>query len=375
MALNNRDVDVSDLRVQWGDARLFADGHVGETMDLKFDVVAPNLAAIDPSLRGSVTLTGDVTGAQKKPRVTAELAGDSLRAGEYAAGRIEGDIDMDLAFGSPADVRLIAWRASHGETVADSVRATLSGPRDDLRATLAVASGESSAALVLRGALADTAWSGVIEDVRLRHDAKSHEWQSRGRAPLFLSRSHVRADSLVIASGAARVAMRAEWQRGDTTHAALDVSGFELSVFQRFLGDAQITGTLNGAGAVTIDPLGGIVGRIDFVPGPGEIALSGRRVAYSGRIAGRADSSGMFAELDFSLKDGAAQLAMIDASLSIPSFVAGRDSLGNQPLAGGLDVECANIAPLLALVEPSWSKASGALTAHVTPVARRETSN
>jgi translocation and assembly module TamB len=368
IALKDGEADLSALALEWGDARLSAHGHAGRTMNLEFDAAAPNLAPIDSSLNGGVTLRGAVTGAQKKPRVNVDITADSLRMGEYAVGRLEGHVDADLSFSSPADVHLLALRASRGASEADTVRVDVTGPRSDLHASVAAVKGIRHAALALRGALADTTWSGWIEDVNVRPDSATAEWRSRGRAPLFVSRSRVRVDSLVIAHGDARISAHAAWQRGDTTHAELDVRGFELSTFQRYLGETSITGTLNGSAVATIDPSGRIVARVDFVPGPGEIIQAGRHVGYEGRIAGRADRTGLSAHVDLALKEKSVGLATVNAKLSIPGFVAGRDSLGAQPIEGALDLDCPNIAPVLSLIDPSWSKSSGALTAHVTPL-------
>ncbi len=368
VVVDNREADISALRLAWGDARLSADGHVGRKMDLNFDVAAPNLAAVDSSLHGGVTLQGAVTGAQKKPRVSATLAADRLRVRDYAVNRLEGHVDADLSFASPADVELLALRASRGTTTVDSVRVRVAGPRDDHRASVEVAKGGSRAAITLHGALADTTWSGWIEDLKVRADSSSNQWESRGRAPLFVSRSRVRADSLVLASGDARITAHAAWQRGDSTRASVDVRGFELSTFQHYLGkDTQITGTLNGAAAATVDPSGRITAWINFVPGPGEIVQAGRHVAYEGHITGRADASGVFADVNLGLKESSVALATVMAKLSIPGFVAGRDSLGTQKLEGGLDLDCPNIAPVLSLIDPSWSKSSGTLTVHLAP--------
>jgi translocation and assembly module TamB len=382
IAVNNGEADISALRLQWGETRVIADGHAGKTMDLEFDVTAPNLAAIDSSLHGSLSLRGEIAGARKTPRVVADITADSMRISGYGARRLEGHVDADLAFASPADVRLLVLGAARGEMKADTVRVSLTGPRDDVRASVAVARSGLSAALALHGALSDTdgrsdprvgpaphvTWSGWIEDARLRHATDAPEWRLRARAPLFMSRSRVKADSLVLASGSARVSAHGAWQRGGTTHAELGLSGFELSAIERFLGEGTtMTGALNGAASVTIDPAGGIVARVDLVPGPGEVARVGRKVGYEGHIAGHADSSGVFAEVAFALKEAGARVATVDAKVSIPGFVPGRDSLGTQPIEGGLDVECPNVAPIVPLLVPAWSKAGGSLTAHLEP--------
>jgi translocation and assembly module TamB len=367
VALDHGAADVSALRLEWGDTRVSADGHAGDTLDLDFDVAAPSLAAIDSSLHGAVSLRGALRGPRDRPGVTADIAADSLRVREYAVHRLEGHVDADMAFAAPADVRLLALGASRGESAFDTVRVDIAGPRDRHRASVAVARGGTRAALAVRGAWADTAWSGSIEGASLG-DAAAGQWRSSGRAPVFVSRSRVRADSLFLASGGARLSARGAWQRGDTAHAEIDLRGFELSTFQRHFAEGlQITGTLDGTAVVAVDPDGSIGARVDLVPGPGQIALAGKNVAYTGHATGRADATGVFAHVDLHFTQATAHLAAVDAKLSIAGFVAGRDSLGGQPLEGAVDVDCKDIAPLLAVFAPSLARASGSLTGHVSP--------
>jgi len=372
VAVNNGELDFSALHIAWGDARVTADGHAGKTLDLEYDVVAPNLAAIDSSLHGSVSIRGSASGARKKPRVNADITGDSLRVRTYAARRLEGHVDADLSFASSADVDLLALGVASGETTADTVRVRVAGPREDHRAMLAVAMKDVRAEITLHGSFADTAWSGWIENLRVAQPAAG-EWRLHDQAPVFVSRSRVQADSLVLESGDTRLAAHGTWQHGDSTHAEIELKDFALSFFQPFLADSvKITGAANGSAFVSIDPDKGVVARVDLVPGPGEFVMADKKIAYEGRVTGRADETGVFAKLDFDMQQAGVPVATIDADLSIPGFVLGRDSLGTQPLDGGLDVECKNIAPVMAVFAPALPGASGTLSAHLSPVGTAE---
>lgn len=366
VTLNDREADVSALRLEWGNTRVSANGHAGDTLNLDFELAAPNLAAIDSSLHGALSLRGELRGPRHRPGVVAEVAADSLRVRGYAVHRLEGHVDADFGFASPADVSLLALGASRGESIFDTVRVDVSGPREDHRATLVVAKGDTRAALALRGALADTSWSGWIDDASFSHSVAG-EWRSNRPAPVFVSRSHVQADSLLLESGSARVSAHGSWQRGDTVHAEVDLRAFELSTLQRYLADGmQITGTLAGTAAATIDPARRIEARVDLVPGPGKIVLAGKKLDYAGRATGRADSAGVFAQLDLTVEETGTRVATVGGKLSIPGFVLGRDSLGTQALEGAIDLDCKDIAPVLAVFAPSI-RAWGSLTAHLAP--------
>jgi autotransporter translocation and assembly factor TamB len=280
VAVENGEVDVSSLHLEWGDARVDADGHAGKTLDLDFDVVAPNLAVIDSSLHGSVSLQGSASGARKKPRVIADLTADSVRVRTYAARRLQGHVDADLSWVAPADVDLLALGAARGGTTVDTVRVRISGPRDDHRATLSATRKDMRGALTLHGSFADTTWAGWIEDVRVAQGAAA-TWQLHDRAPVLVSRSRAQVDSLVLVSGETRFAAHGSWQRGDSTHAEIELNHFELSAFQGYLTEGiVITGTADATAFVTSDPGKGVTARVDVVPGPGELVLADRKIAY-----------------------------------------------------------------------------------------------
>ena len=322
VTVDRREADFTDLHLAWGDTRVSADGHVGANLDVQVDLVAPDLALLDSSLHGSLSIQGTARGPRARPVVAATVRVDSLRAREYTVDRLQANIDADLAFASPADVRVVAVGASRGVTRFDSVTVSMDGPRERHHASVLLAAADRRFALSVAGAYADSTWSGWIEDMRLRHPMVG-EWHSLGRARVAVSRSHVQLDSLALASGNARLTAVAAWRRG---------------------GEA----------------------RIDLAAGPGKIVREGSSIDYAGRLTGHADTTGVFARLDVDLgREGA--LATVDGEVSLPHFVIGRDSLATQPLEGSIDVTCADIGPVLAVFAPDVAKSSGALTAHVSP--------
>ncbi|HXV14773.1 MAG TPA: translocation/assembly module TamB domain-containing protein [Candidatus Krumholzibacteria bacterium] len=367
IAFDGDAVDVAALRVAWGDAHVVADGHAGDTIDIDFDVTAPNLAVIDSSLAGAVSLKGSMRGTRKQPGVTADVAADSVRVGAYAVHQMKGRVDADFAFAAPADVRLLALGVARGGTVLDTVRVDASGPRDAHTASLLVARKGASAAVTLRGALADSAWSGWIEDVRV-HDDMLGDWRTNGRSSVFVSSTAARTDSLVLDSEGARLSARVSWRRGDSTHVAADLRGFELSRLQRRPGRGlKVTGALEATAMAVVDPSGRILARADVGAGPGEIALQDKKVGYRVRASARSGADQVSALVDADVDGAGAKVATIDGSLAIAGFVLGQDSLGAQPIEGRLDVDCRDVGPLLAVLAPSLTNASGSLVAHVTP--------
>jgi translocation and assembly module TamB len=367
VVVSGREAEMTGLHLAWGDLHVNADGQAGDTLAIDVDATVPDLSLLVPSWHGAVTVDGSAHGPRRSPTVVATFAADSLRVREYSVHRLEGNVDASLALVAPADVHVLALGAARGKTVFDTVRVDLGGPREQHRASFFVAKDELRGALTLRGAYADTSWTGWIDEMRFSHDLAG-TWSTSRRAPVFLSRSRARVDSLSLARDGARIDAHARWQRGDTAHVEVDLHKLELATLAvRRKSPREITGTLDGVLVATIQPTGAVDARVDLTAGPGHIALSGNQFEYRGRVTGAADATGVTARLDLDLEQGERSVATVDADVSIPGFVAGRDSLGPQTLEGRLDLECRDVGPVMSVLAPGLAKASGSLTAHVTP--------
>lgn len=367
VSVSDGEAEISGLRLAWGDLHLNADGHAGDTLRIDVDLTAPDLSMIDSTLGGAISLEGSVWGPRRSLTIEAAFTADSLRAREYSVHRLEGSVDASLGFVAPSHVHVLALGASRGETSFDTVRVDLDGPREGHQATFYLNQDQRHGLLKLRGTYADTTWAGWIDEMRFSHDLTG-TWRTSGHAPVFLSRSRARVDSLSLARDGARIDAHAAWQRGDTAYVEVALRELELSsLAKRRASVREVTGKLDGVLVATIQPTGGIDARVDLTAGPGRVALSGNQFEYRGRLTGTADGTGVSARVDLDIEQGNRSVATVDADVSIPGFVAGRDSLGHQTIAGQLALECLDVGPVLGVFAPGITRSSGVVRAHVTP--------
>ncbi|HKW15102.1 MAG TPA: hypothetical protein VJS69_11500, partial [Candidatus Krumholzibacteria bacterium] len=245
VTVKNREADLSDFHIAWGRTHLRADGHAGKELALDVDLAAPDLGALVPAWRGGVTLKGSAHGKLPHPAINATIDADSLRVHDYGATHIEGKVAFDPKFATPLDINLIALGAARGETVLDTVRVVATGPRDGHRVSLSAARGKMSGSITLAGALADSSWSGVVDDMRF-HMPTAGAWHTNHRAPLYLSRSRATLDSLVLVSHDASLALHGSWQHNGAVDGALTLHAFPLAVLQEYLHGATVSGDVNG---------------------------------------------------------------------------------------------------------------------------------
>jgi translocation and assembly module TamB len=358
--------DISDLSLTWGDANLLADGHVGEPCDLTVRAHVPDISWIVPDARGVLGVDGTFRGDLAHPAVDATIVADSIVVGGYGVTHVDAVIAADLASAAPGRVRVSAAGIVFGETAIDSARIGLGGTRHDHRIDITVSRPGARLDIDAHGDYSDDAWRGLIDSLRVR-EARVGTWRARGRSPLHLSRSAAELDSLRLVSGDATIDAHATWVRDDTAHVFVALQRFPMAGFAAYLpAGARVTGTLDGTATMTIDAGGRITGRAALIPGPGTVSVAGVSSDYDGNIRALADSSGVSATGTMALRHGTVELATLDAAVEIAGFVAGRDSLGAQPLSGHLNADCADIAPVLALVAPGYTHAAGTLTARLT---------
>jgi len=359
-------IDASNINIIWGDAEVRADGHLGEAFDMTAHLNAPDVSWLMPGVQGAVRLDGTVRGSRARPAVDVTVEADSVRFRAYRVDRIGGRVAVDLEAGAPANTHLRATGMDIDGTLVDSVHVDLTGTRADHAISLRASAPEMGIALDASGALSDSAWSGRVDSLRVRHRLVG-SWHSERAAGVQVSRDGGAVDSLVLASDGARAVIRGTWARGDTARASVVLARYPLSGIQRFLPPgSRVTGTLDGSVQATRDARGAITGSAALTPGPGDITVLGTTLGYGGRVQARADSGGVSAAATFALLRDRDSVATIEAAVSVAGFVAGRDSLGDQPLTGHLHADCADVAPVVALVAPRCSKAGGTLTARLS---------
>ncbi len=82
------------LDLEWGAARVKAEGEAAAQLNLSFDIAVPDLGLAYPGASGSLRASGRVGGSRALPSIQAQLAGAGLELRGYRLGRVDGRVDL-----------------------------------------------------------------------------------------------------------------------------------------------------------------------------------------------------------------------------------------------------------------------------------------
>jgi translocation and assembly module TamB len=378
--LHGQRTEVPRLQVTWGTASVEANGRVAPTLDLAWQLSAPNLGIVIPQGGGSVLARGRVSGAPKTPRIEVHGQGQELRFGgaastaSIAAANVDGDVD--LARGGPFTLDLHATDLRSGEQRLTELTVQGRGTQGShtIATTALIQDGRLDVTLAggISGDLSSSAtWSGTIQRLDLT-SKPTGTWRLGGPAPLTASAAAVQLRDFCLSGGLngpgnARLCAAGGWAKAGSWDVNATIAGLPLDSFRTFLPtDLRITGDLNGKVAARGDFRGAhavLAGAdVDLRPGPGEIRFpgaEGKTTAFryeQGFVRAQAGEGGAgHADAGLTLSG----VGTMSANLQIPRMAPGTP-LKSQPLAGRIDVNLSNLAFVEGFV-PDLNRPAGTL--------------
>lgn len=354
---------LSRLDMTWSDARLGASGWIGDSLDLNFDLTAPNLGVAVPQGGGSVAAKGRVSGPMKTPRIQATADGQGLRFGTTTVGQAAVVADVDLSPSGTVVLDLNSTGVISGENRIDELTVRGRGQRSSHQLALAARNEMGRLDLALAGGLTGTtAWRGQIRQLDLRA-RQTGDWSLVRPAELAASPESVALQGFCWQSGGAQLCADGGWAQDGAWNVDSTVANLSINRFQDFLPtDLEVTGDINGK--VRARGNGAVLASadVDLRPGPGEIRFpgdEGRMMAFryeQGVIQAQAGAGGQgVATANIALVD----VGSLTARLNIPRLAKGTP-IQSQPLSGRIDVNLANLAFLEGFV-PDLNDPAGSL--------------
>lgn len=357
-ALNLRDetLTLERLTASAAGARLAADGRLGvgpelgsvpadAALDLRFDLRAPDLAALLPGAAGRLGFDGQVNGTMADPRLGLRLEGSGLRFADpaadatFALAQIDGNLEAGLAPAAPLRLQLDASALQVADQEITTLRVRGDGMLSEHRLELAATAAAGPAlAIASSGSLRDDGdYRGVLEQLDLQLPEHADLGLVRP-APFALTDGRIALGPLCLGDGRQSSAcLGIEQPDAERLALTLDAERIDLALLDALLPpDLGVSGhvvasarfTLVGdllSGAAQVDlPAADL--RITLPQGQDELSLAGTRLAVE------ADAARLNAVLAVPITE----FGRVDATVDLPGLRLG--AAPEQPLRGRLQL-------------------------------------
>ncbi|MGF1547499.1 MAG: translocation/assembly module TamB domain-containing protein [Thiotrichales bacterium] len=353
-------LDLEDIRLSSGGARLEASGRLSDDWDLRWRLDAPNLAQLLPDLGGAIQGSGTLGGTAAQPRAALELKATDLAAGATTLKRLDANARIDLAATGRSVVEIKGTTLGLAGQPWRALTLNGAGTPGDHVLTLTVDGEPGNLELALAGGLSERQWLGNITTLAARKTAFG-DWTLAQPAPLQIAAEAAQLAPVCLASAPTRLCVDGSWNAATGARGELSVTDLEAKRFATYLPDGiRLDTALAGKASGQRDSQGLIRADADFQLRPGQLALETNGAPLriqlgDSHLRGRLDGQQASAALAFDL--GA--LGRIDADTQL-SELAGTPRLG-----GTLKARLDDLAPLSALA-PQLQAIGGRFDADLT---------
>ncbi|HEV8150947.1 MAG TPA: hypothetical protein VGP61_12240, partial [Gemmatimonadales bacterium] len=255
--------DLPVFDVNWGSARLRAQGIVHDTVALAYDLAITDLRTALPRTRGSLQFSGSASGPREAPRVRARLEARNLVSGTRRLRQLAGTAAVDLAANGRNDIELRGQQGGLGTLSFDTVVVSLHGTRHAHQLAVRATSPLDTLRLGLTGGLWTRTWKGGVSALAL-HTARLGGWRAERSAPLVasLSAGSARLGTLCLAAdtSAGRFCASGDWRSSRSWSVQASLESFPA--WRLPLGSLGEQGRIAGTLGANVD-LRAIGGRLE----------------------------------------------------------------------------------------------------------------
>lgn len=188
ITFSGSEFSLNALQLRSGPNNLQIDGAWADTLDLRWTLEAPELAALSPLLEGSMQATGEIGGTVEAPQLSFSTQGRDLRVGDTLIGSVLGEARYENGANT---VRLEASNIRAGGLTVSTFSLQGNGQPEAHRLTLALDSPDVRVSAALNGSLSGLVagealrWEGVLNSGSVNSELGL--WRLAQPAPLAYS--------------------------------------------------------------------------------------------------------------------------------------------------------------------------------------------
>lgn len=275
-------LDITHFDFSSASAKINIQGRAGETSKLKWQLNAPDLAALYPQAKGQLTAEGTLNGPQQNPTISALVKGKGLTLPDYEIATIETAFAVDLFRWRNINIKL----AAQGLNLKNHTIKSLNINGDSQHLLAEAVTDESNAQIELKGGVNTRGWNGHIERATVQTRQFSN-WQLTNPALLTIKDKTLVAEPLCWQNGhEAKVC--ASLRRDDADwRSQLDIKDLPLLLLSRwFPEDLKVEGLVNASAKLHFQSPAQLLGQATIELPPGVVhypLLEGERDNWSYR--------------------------------------------------------------------------------------------
>jgi len=233
-------VEVEDLTLAMGSARLTADGKLGRGGEFRATFTADDLSALAAELGGQV----DANLALRAGMLDVGFTGHGLAWGEHRAVVLSADARIDRQGKQHSWLRLRSNGITVGGVAISDTRLALDGLTADHTLRFRVGAGQDALSLRGRGAYADGRYTLRLEGFTAS-GPRLVPWQLESPGLLAVETGQVGLDPVCLVYESRRLCMEGEWQAGGDWFVKVATEAFPLEALDpKRLGAPRYRGTL-----------------------------------------------------------------------------------------------------------------------------------
>jgi len=190
-------IRVEGFKISSGKAFVSADGMLGESSDLKWQLQVADLSDLLPDAEGRVEGQGTVRGKMSEPLVTAQLSASSVAVSDITVAQLDTEAVVDLSWLKPFSLQLAATDLEAAGNVIQTVDLHGRGTLEDHSLTLSASHELADLALELQGGYREEQWQGKLQSFSV-DGADFGDWHLAAPASLTAGATAARVDALCL---------------------------------------------------------------------------------------------------------------------------------------------------------------------------------
>ncbi|MEZ5530097.1 MAG: translocation/assembly module TamB domain-containing protein [Porticoccaceae bacterium] len=243
LAYRDGDVSSDGLGLNVGDNRLLLAGKLGEQLQLRWQLDAPNLQALLPTLAGRLMGNGTISGNRESPELAGSLHGEQVVFKDYRAGRI--DLAINRQTGRHFNVQLNGQQLGLSGIPVHRFTLKTEGLPDNHRYVLDAEHPRGTLHLEGTGQWQDDTWNTDLQNGAIQSEPLE-SWELSAPVHGQLALSGIEVEQHCWQQQAANICGRFQWHEPGAISLDGTLRQLPASLLHYWLPQQQLTGNIDG---------------------------------------------------------------------------------------------------------------------------------